>query len=74
MPKTPAGHKRPADVVSNAVRVMRIATGEVEESQTPKHGHAGGAKGGPSRARKLSPAKRSEIARIAAQTRWKKSS
>lgn len=34
MPKTPKGHKRPADVISNAVRVMKIATGEIEETLT----------------------------------------
>jgi hypothetical protein len=38
MPKTPKGHKRPADVVSNAVRVMRIATGEIEESGVTEDG------------------------------------
>jgi hypothetical protein len=31
MPKGPKGEKRPADVIGNAVRVMRIATGEAEE-------------------------------------------
>ena len=32
MPKGPKGGKRPADVIGNAVKVMRIATGEeVEE-------------------------------------------
>ena len=31
MPKGPRGQKRPADVIGNAVRVMRIATGEAEE-------------------------------------------
>ena len=30
MPKGPRGQKRPADVIGNAVHVMRIATGEVE--------------------------------------------
>lgn len=28
MPTGPKGQKRPADVIGNAVRVMRIATGE----------------------------------------------
>ena len=28
MPKAPQGQKRPADVIGNAVRVMKIATGE----------------------------------------------
>ena len=31
MPKGPKGEKRPADVIGNAVHVMKIATGEVEE-------------------------------------------
>jgi hypothetical protein len=28
MPKGPRGEKRPADVIGNAVKVMRTATGE----------------------------------------------
>ena len=31
MPKGPKGQRRPADVIGNAVHVMRIATGETEE-------------------------------------------
>ena len=31
MPTGPKGEKRPADVIGNAVHVMRIATGEIEE-------------------------------------------
>ena len=31
MPRGPKGEKRPADVIGNAVNVMRIATGQVEE-------------------------------------------
>ena len=31
MPKGPRGEKRPADVIGNAVKVMRIATGEEPE-------------------------------------------
>ncbi len=38
MPKTPKGHKRPADVISNAVHVMKIATGEIEESEITEDG------------------------------------
>jgi hypothetical protein len=34
MPKVPKGQKRPADVIGNAVKVMRIATGEEDESLT----------------------------------------
>ncbi len=32
MPRGPKGEKRPADVIGNAVHVMRIATGEVEDA------------------------------------------
>jgi hypothetical protein len=32
MPRGPRGEKRPADVIGNAVHVMRIATGEIQES------------------------------------------
>jgi hypothetical protein len=31
MPKGPKGQKRPADVIGNAVKVMRILTGEEQE-------------------------------------------
>ena len=37
-----------------------------------KAGRLGGKKGGPARAAKLSPKKRSEIAKKAAETRWGK--
>ncbi len=40
MPKGPRGEKRPADVIGNAVRVMRIATGEETEELYP--GQIGG--------------------------------
>ena len=33
MPKGPKGEKRPADVIGNAVKVMRIATGEETEER-----------------------------------------
>jgi hypothetical protein len=35
MPKGPQGQKRPADVIGNSVRVMRIATGEETEELDP---------------------------------------
>ena len=35
MPKGPKGQKRPADVIRNAVKVTRIATGE-DEDETPQ--------------------------------------
>jgi hypothetical protein len=58
MPKTPKGHRRPADVVFNAVRVMKIATGEIDESETEDGKNKAavelGRKGGQARAKALS--------------------
>ena len=35
MPHGPKGQKRPADVIGNAVKVMRIATGEEQRTSRP---------------------------------------
>ena len=74
MPKGPQGQKRPRDVVSNAVKVMRVATGEEEEEYEDDGkdpaAKALGAKGGKARAEKLTAERRSEIARKAAVARW----
>src|SRR5579862_6112872 len=75
MPRTPKGHKRPADVASNAVHVMRIATGEIVEDVKTDDGKnaaavALGRKGGTARAKALSKAERIRIARKAAKTLW----
>lgn len=71
MPKTPTGAKRPADVIGNAVHVMRIATGEIEEKPEPKSAAAElGRKGGAARAKSISAKKRKEIAAKAAKARW----
>ena len=74
MPRGPKGEKRPADVIGNAVHVMRVATGEAQEDRgtTPKRAK-GGLKGGKARAAALTPEQRSEIARAASLARWKKS-
>lgn len=76
MPKTPKGAKRPADVISNAVHVMRIATGEIDETLTEdgksKAAVELGRKGGLARAESLSAKKRRDIAKKAAKTRWTK--
>ena len=79
MPTGPKGQKRPADVISAAVKVMRIATGQEEETDPTKGkdasavalGKRGGQKGGRARASSLSPERRREIAAKAAASRWK---
>ncbi|WP_376096843.1 hypothetical protein ACE7GA_05615 [Roseomonas sp. CCTCC AB2023176] len=75
MPKGPQGQKRPADVIGNAVRVMRIATGEEPEDVPPppaKDEAAAtlGRKGGRARADAMTPEQRAEVARKAAVKRW----
>lgn len=72
MPKGPKGQKRPADVIANAVRVMQIATGEIEEA-APKESAAAelGRKGGTARAKAMTAERRAEIARKAAAKRWR---
>lgn len=86
---TSAGHtlgmatqpKRPRDSNQFAKLVADIATGEVEDAKPDDRkdpaavalGRKGGLKGGVARARKLSPQQRSEIAKIAARSRWAES-
>jgi len=75
MPKGPKGQKRPADVVSNDVHVMKVLTGEAEDTAPADDGKdpaakALGAKGGAARAKAMSPERRAEIARKAAAKRW----
>ncbi len=74
MPTGPKGQKRPADVVSNAVHVMRVLTGEADDlaaddGKNPA-AKALGAKGGAARAAAMTPERRSEIAKAAATKRW----
>ncbi len=75
MPRGPKGEKRPADVIGAAVKVMKIATGEIEETTDADDGKNQaavelGRKGGRARAEKMSPERRTEIARKAATKRW----
>lgn len=72
--------KRPRDPNELAKFVVDIATGEREDIKTPDDGknpaavalgRLGGLKGGKARAEKLSKQRRADIARRAAQARWK---
>jgi hypothetical protein len=64
-------------VIGNAVHVMRIATGEIEEGAPVDDGKdpaavSLGKRGGKARAESLSKKRRSEIAKKAAAKRWGK--
>jgi hypothetical protein len=78
MPRGPKGEKRPADAIGNAVKIMRIATGEEPEDYGPENdgkdpaAKALGKKGGAARAAKMTPERRVEIAKKAATKRWNK--
>lgn len=77
MPTGLKSQKRFAGVIGNAVRVMRIATGEVEGGTPIDDGNdpaakALGAKGGAARAEAITPERRAEIAKAAAEVRWRK--
>lgn len=72
--------KRPRDLNQLAKLIVDIATGESKDELSPKKraasvkGRSGGLKGGKSRADALTPEQRQDIARLAAQARWKKGS
>ena len=74
MPKTPTGQKRPADVIGNAVMVMKIATGEIEEALTEdgksKSAVELGRKGGLARAKSMKKTDRIKIEKKEAKARW----
>lgn len=74
-----APDKRPRDPNQLAKLMVDIASGEVQDTVSSKkkapasrRGHAGGVAGGKARAKALSEDERAEIARTAAQARWKK--
>jgi hypothetical protein len=74
MPRGPKGEKRPADVIGNAVHVMRIATGEAEDAPSDdgknKAAQSLGRLGGKKRAESMTAERRAEIAKKAAAKRW----
>ena len=82
MPERSSRAKRPRDLNQLAASIVDAATGDEPEAEPDaaagpeKNPHAaalgrlGGRKGGPARATKLSAARRSEIARKAAEARW----
>lgn len=68
--------KRPRDPNQLAKLMVDLATGDASdplETALTKRATKAGKAGGPARAKTLTPEQRSEIARIAAAARWKKS-
>ena len=68
--------KRPQDVNALAADIVAEATDQKPEKDPAavELGRKGGLKGGKARAKKLSPERRSEIARKAALQRWQSAS
>lgn len=68
------GQKRPADVIGNAVKIARIATGEdaddLPDDGKDKAAQALGKKGRAARAASMTTERRAEIAKKAAAKRW----
>ena len=70
MARGPNGERRPGDVIGAAVMVMQIATGELPDDRKSGRTRSGKA-GAKARADALSSERRSEIAKKAANARWK---
>ncbi len=76
LPRGPKGEKRPADAIGNAVMIAKIAAGEIEDITTKDGKNAAavalGRMGGKARAAGMTAKKRKEIAKKAAEQRWKR--
>lgn len=80
MPNRSSKPKRPRDANQLAKSIVDLATGEAEEKPADEGkdpaavalGRKGGRKGGKARADRLTPEQRADIARLAAQARWRK--
>lgn len=76
MPKRSSNKRKDINVLAS--EIVEEATKEQENQLSDKNpaavalGKLGGLKGGKARAEKLTPERRSEIAKIAASTRWRK--
>ena len=74
MPKRSSKARTEDDPNTTAARVVSEATGQPVPEKNPAAvalGRLGGKKGGKARAAKLSPERRREIAKLAAERRWK---
>jgi hypothetical protein len=70
MPKGPRAEERPADAVGTAIATIATVEGERQDlaSAAAQLGRLGGKK----RAQNMTPERRAEIAKKAAEKRWKK--
>jgi hypothetical protein len=68
--KMPADPNRRAKATVDIIDAILDGTPPAKDPERVARGKLGGAKGGKLRAEKLSPERRSEIARKAAATRW----
>ena len=73
MPKGPKGQKRPGDVIRAAIKVAKIATGEVDDETMAEKEYAqkGGVKDGVVQAQRLTAEQQQKIAQRTAQARWR---
>ena len=72
MPTGPQGQRRPADAIGLAILIGRIATGEIQDTMKPKTGKTrSGIAGAAARAKSMTAAERSAIAKKAAEARWR---
>jgi hypothetical protein len=72
MPKGLRGEKRSGDVVGAAIKVAKIATGEIEEDSNEPQSAAAevGRRGGKARAERMTAEQRTAAAKRAASKRW----
>ena len=78
MPRGPNGEWRPADPLACAAHVMKIATGEIEETFEPPErseeeraaARARASKAGKASRASQTPERRKEVAATAADARW----
>lgn len=70
MSKSLQGQKRPAGAGSNAIRIVKVATGEAMLNMTTKR--KGGIAGAEARNSKLTQSREREISKLATKVRWRK--
>ena len=72
MPRGPNGEWRPRDLIARSAHIMRVLTGEIEETYEPPAGERkpNAAAGGRARAARLTTEERSVSAKRASDVRW----